>query len=970
MKKFYERFVVSLLIFALIWAHAALATAPTPSVNPNIPAQNSALTSAPLRGNFLAIYNDETTLFGLTQPFGVSNAGIVPMTNGAGSTYYLTAAGLWAPIPMTGVTSIGLTMDGVIFNSSVAGSPITTSGIFAPTLATQSANCVLAGPVSGSAATPTCRALIGADIPAPTTSAKGGILALASATAHNVLQYIDTSGIQHLVQLAFSDLSGSLATTQMPAGTGDVSWSAGTTSTTLATVNANPGTAGSASTVAQMTTNGKGLVTAVSSVTITPAAIGSPTDSGTGATGTWPISITGNAATVSTNANLTGPITSSGNVTSVAGAGAGKVFAGATPSMTATPTLGVNATTTGTLGFANGGASGVTTTIEAAQTTTTPWTLNLPSSGGSNGYVLSTNGSGNTSWVAQSGGTITLGTSASAANPQRSGEAGTGFYSDTPNTIEASSGGINSLTLNPSIISLGLGGGTDDCAAIQTLITNSSGETIFTGVPSATYNCPNSGIMIDPSLHTFIGNGATFNAGSMATGPLVTITQANSPPTFKPTNLKNFLQGFNFVGPSSSSTTIDLFVFNTTASQASSAYNIRNITATGFRHKEFYQNGAYLIRVSDFNYGQGTSNGSDIYSPSGYTNSGENIFHDHGSIFQGQLGFDSEANAGSQTFTFDNVSFDNMVENFDVEAGNGIFNNDWFETNCQTQLTGPLFIIGSNTATTVRGSNNYILCDGTGPFSGASSLIQTKGTATTGGSWTWDKTSMHNVALTSGTLGSGAGRVNFTNTTTLDSDSTNQILMPLTNTWANLLSDGAFTQTTIKDFWTITKDTQTITSRTTGTNIVLSMDTGATNCAAASGSTFALSAHKIGVAATAAAFSVFVPVPKAGSVLDSLYYSAPGTPTGSFTIQNYFYNMVGQDGNGLPYNLDNASRTAIDAVNTVTMTGSPISYTQYAKGVGNKNTFPMWANYQQIEFDLTSAPAGYYCIGSAVLGVM
>lgn len=36
---------------------------------------------------------------------------------------------------------------------------------------------------------------------------------------------------------------------------------------------------------------------------------------GTGATGTWPISVTGNAATVTTNANLTGDITSVGNAT-------------------------------------------------------------------------------------------------------------------------------------------------------------------------------------------------------------------------------------------------------------------------------------------------------------------------------------------------------------------------------------------------------------------------------------------------------------------------------------------------------------------------------------------------------------------------------------------------------------------------------------------------------------------------------
>ncbi len=42
-----------------------------------------------------------------------------------------------------------------------------------------------------------------------------------------------------------------------------------------------------------------------------------PLKDGTGATGTWGINISGNAATVNTNANLTGVVTSVGNATSI-----------------------------------------------------------------------------------------------------------------------------------------------------------------------------------------------------------------------------------------------------------------------------------------------------------------------------------------------------------------------------------------------------------------------------------------------------------------------------------------------------------------------------------------------------------------------------------------------------------------------------------------------------------------------------
>ena len=72
------------------------------------------------------------------------------------------------------VTSVGLTMPGVIFNSTVPGSPVTTSGTLAPTLATQTANTVLAGPATGSAATPAFRAIVPADMTGTLPVANGG----------------------------------------------------------------------------------------------------------------------------------------------------------------------------------------------------------------------------------------------------------------------------------------------------------------------------------------------------------------------------------------------------------------------------------------------------------------------------------------------------------------------------------------------------------------------------------------------------------------------------------------------------------------------------------------------------------------------------------------------------------------------------------------------------------------------------
>ena len=53
------------------------------------------------------------------------------------------------------------------------------------------------------------------------------------------------------------------------------------------------------------------------------------------------------------------------------------------------------------------------------------------------------------------GGTITLGTSAAATNPSRSGQVGTGFYSDTTNTVSMAIGSSNILSVNAQGMFLG-----------------------------------------------------------------------------------------------------------------------------------------------------------------------------------------------------------------------------------------------------------------------------------------------------------------------------------------------------------------------------------------------------------------------------------------------------------------------------------------------------------------------------------
>ncbi len=97
----------------------------------------------------------------------------------AQSNYYVVINGAAGPAGATGATgpagpvsSVGLSMPAEF---SVASSPITTSGTIAVTKQTQSANTVYAGPTTGSAAAPTFRAVVAADLPLGSSSAFGAV---------------------------------------------------------------------------------------------------------------------------------------------------------------------------------------------------------------------------------------------------------------------------------------------------------------------------------------------------------------------------------------------------------------------------------------------------------------------------------------------------------------------------------------------------------------------------------------------------------------------------------------------------------------------------------------------------------------------------------------------------------------------------------------------------------------------------
>lgn len=134
--------------------------------------------------------------------------GFVPTT---GNLYNCPASLMWTLFTggaSSGVTSFSAGNAAPLFTTTVAN-PTTTPAL-SFTITSQNANLVYAGPTSGGAATPTFRALVGADLPNPSASTLGGVESLA-AVSHKWINTISTGGAPSATQPACGDLSDSAA---------------------------------------------------------------------------------------------------------------------------------------------------------------------------------------------------------------------------------------------------------------------------------------------------------------------------------------------------------------------------------------------------------------------------------------------------------------------------------------------------------------------------------------------------------------------------------------------------------------------------------------------------------------------------------------------------------------------------------------------------------------------------------------
>lgn len=328
------------------------------------------------------------------------------------------------------VTSVGLS-DGsstAIFN--ISGSPVTGSGTLVETLKTQTANTLFAGPTTGSAAQPTFRAVVAADLPTGNltdagtdgivvTGGTGAVIGSGTSLAQHVA---DTTHNGYLSSTDWNTFNGKQAAgNYITALTGDVTASGpGSVAATLATVNSNVGSFGSSTAIPSFTVNGKGLITAASTnVVIAPAGTltgttlaanvvsSSLTSVGTIGTGVWQgtavaIGFGGTGqATKAAGFDALSPMTTGGDLIYGGTSGTGTRLANGSSGQALLSGGGTAAPTWGTLSATNGGTSFTTyatgdTIYASASNTLSKRTI------GNSGDVLTVSG-GVPTWAAPAG---------------------------------------------------------------------------------------------------------------------------------------------------------------------------------------------------------------------------------------------------------------------------------------------------------------------------------------------------------------------------------------------------------------------------------------------------------------------------------------------------------------------------------------------------------------------------------------
>jgi len=333
-----------------------------------------------------------------------------------------TITGLPAAVSLSGTEPLAIVQGG-----TTKQVPVNLITGFGSGTTVQAANALYAGPTSGAAALPAFRAVVLADL--PTINVAGGGTGLTTLTAHAVQVGNGTGTVTQIAvpasgtlfqgnaaadptwtatptlgvagatlgSLAFANVtSGSIIVQAVAGALGSVTLSLPAVTDTLAgKALANGGTnaALTASNGGIVWSNATQLQILAGTATANQVLLSGSSATPAWSTATYPATTTINQLLYSSSANvIAGLATANGGILNASSSGV--------PSLTVTPTLGVQQTTQGKLILANTAAGAFATTLQGSNSASAAWTLTLPTTAGTAGYLLNTDGTGITSWIA------------------------------------------------------------------------------------------------------------------------------------------------------------------------------------------------------------------------------------------------------------------------------------------------------------------------------------------------------------------------------------------------------------------------------------------------------------------------------------------------------------------------------------------------------------------------------------------
>ena len=528
------------------------------------------------------------------------------------------------------------------------------------------------------------------------------------------------------------------------------------------------------------------------------------------------------------------------------------------------------------------------------------------------------------------------------------GDGGAGEYwydsSDTTSTdnggtvIKANDNGRWKIVVNGTINIECFGvvgnGIVDDTAAFKSALASGASLTATAGKTVILKDS----VTFDIGKISAFGNGAILDFSSLAGTTKAAITFVNTNAGFYVDLIaalatKNVFSGFAILGPGKSGGGV-----------SDGTIGLQNKTShCCVRDCIFYGFGTGLLLGSnsyaqDYDHVAVAQCALGILLEAGGSNYGERIIFTNSSIYDNVLAVSNNCNTGALQFI--GCSIDYNIKSINA-TNNSVTEliSTWLECddagsgNVQVSLSGASNLIVSNGKIVQRGSMGALSQAG---------FINTSSDS----SASFNSVFMFNTKNSNNVFDSGSGSCELRNTKSY----TVSYLPSVVSTSSNKMIDGSFESSSIKDLFSITSDTATITNRLTGTNISLSLS--ATECHTG---TKSLQVQK-GFPSSEGMFSLVVYANPGDRCAMNFWYKKPAATDSN---GNVYVTFAGAKINGiLPNGVPEIASSQV--FNTIVIGGTSdlIDWTNLSTGMDRR--IPSWGNAVVISFNMNPFKGSFY----------